>query len=60
MTTMMNSIARKVCVAACVFAVAANGAQVAHAEMAVADSSVTVTADGPGAVFHTFGPTQRG
>lgn len=52
MTTMMNSIARKVCVAACVFAVAANGAQVAHAEMAVADSSVTVTADGPGAVFH--------
>ena len=51
-TTMMNSIARKVCVAACVLAVAANGAQVAHAEMAVADSSVTVTADGPGAVFH--------
>ncbi|OIR43979.1 hypothetical protein [Corynebacterium sp. NML130628] len=49
---MMNSIARKVCVAACVLAVVANGAQVAHAEMAVADSSVTVTADGPGAVFH--------
>lgn len=49
---MMNSIARKVCVAACVLAVAANGAQVAHAEMTVADSSVTVTADGPGAVFH--------